>query len=329
MDIVSGMRPTGKLHLGHYFGALHNWKAFQAQKKCLFFVADWHALTTHYQDSSLLSHHTLEMVADWLAVGIDPDKAVISLQSAVPAHAELYLILSMFTPLGWLERNPTYKEQKNEIKDKDINNLGFLGYPVLQAADVLIYQGEKVPVGKDQVPHLEMTREIARRFNHLTQTSIFPEPEALLTATPKINGIDGRKMSKSYNNAINLDDDAATLEKKIKSMQTDSKRVRRDDPGEPTDCNLFPLHTLYSDPETVNEVTHGCRTAKIGCMDCKKKLLPSMQAWLEPIRRQREKWMSQPKDLENILHEGSQKANQIATETLKQVRETLHVHPLS
>ncbi|MCB1198866.1 MAG: tryptophan--tRNA ligase [Deltaproteobacteria bacterium] len=325
MRIVSGMRPTGKLHIGHYFGAIDNWLRFQKEHECFFLVADWHALTSDYQDTSDIPSHTQEMVIDWLACGVDPEKAIVFQQSQVKEHAELYLLLSMFTPLGWLERNPTFKEQKQQITDKDISNLGFFGYPVLQATDVMIYKGQGVPVGKDQVPHLEITREIARRFNNLTKTEIFPEPEAILTETPKIMGTDGRKMSKSYHNSISLSDDENSVEKKIKSMVTDSNRLRRDDPGNPDACNLFPLHKKYSPMDTQQEVRQGCTTASMGCVDCKKILLPNINNWLNPIREKRLDLENKPNRVREILHTGNQKARQVATSTIEEVRKTLHL----
>jgi len=319
------MRPTGKLHIGHYFGALQNWLLLQEKHECFFLVADWHALTTDYQDTSALKNNIFEMVMDWMAVGVDPTKSVIFLQSQIKEHAELYLLLSMFTPLGWLERNPTFKEQKEQITDKDIQNLGFFGYPVLQATDVLIYKAEKIPVGKDQVPHLEMTREIARRFNHLTKTSLFPEPEAILTSTPKIVGTDGRKMSKSYNNSILLSDPKDVVETKIRGMMTDPQRLRRQDPGNPDACNLFPLHTLYSDENLQKEVRLGCTSATIGCVDCKKMLLPNINKYLEPIREKRLDLEKDPDTVQDILNHGSQKARQTAQTTIEEVRSTLHL----
>jgi tryptophanyl-tRNA synthetase len=323
--VVSGMRPTGKLHIGHYFGALVNWIQLQDQKECYFLVADWHALTSDYEHTEKLSENTREMMADWLECGIDPNKATLLLQSQVKEHAELYLILSMFTPLGWLERNPTYKEQQQEIKDKDISNLGFFGYPVMQTADILVYKGAEVPVGKDQVPHLEISREIARRFNHLTGKQVFPEPKALLTPSAKILGTDGRKMSKSYGNSIFLSDDDKAIQTKIMGMATDPKRVRRQDPGNPEDCSLYPLHEVYSSKTTIEEVRKGCTTAGIGCVDCKKMLLPSLTEKVGEIRGRREAWISKPKKIDEILIEGSKKAQVLAAKTLNEVKDTLHV----
>lgn len=323
--IVSGMRPTGKLHIGHYWGALTNWVKLQDEKPCFFFIADWHAITSDYEHTESLSDNTREMVADWLACGVDPNKATIFLQSMVHQQSELFLILANFTPLGWLERNPTYKEQQLEVKDKDLSNLGFLAYPVLQTADILTYKGTHVPVGKDQVPHLEISREIARRFNHLTQSEVFPEPNALLTPASKILGTDGRKMSKSYNNSIFLSDDDKTIETKIRGMKTDPKRVQRHDPGNPQDCPLFTLHEVYSSKTTVDEVIKGCTTAGIGCVDCKKMLLPTLTQKVGEIREKREKWISNSKPIDEILHEGSKKAQVVAANTLKEVKDTLHV----
>jgi tryptophanyl-tRNA synthetase len=323
--IVSGMRPTGKLHIGHFFGALTNWIELQKNNNCYFIVADWHALTSDYQNTDKFTDNTREMVADWLASGIDPVKSTIFLQSKVPQHAELFLVLSMFTPLGWLERNPTYKEQRDEILDKDLSNLGFFGYPVMQAADVLVYKGTQVPVGKDQVPHIEIMREIARRFNHLVGKPVLTEPQPLLTKTPKIVGTDGRKMSKSYGNAIFLSDTPQEIETKIRAMVTDPKRVKRQDPGNPEDCSLFTLHEIYSSKSTIEQVKEGCTTAKIGCVDCKKLLLPTLNEHVAGIREKRESWISKPAQIDQILMDGSNKAGKVAHETMAQVKDALHI----
>jgi tryptophanyl-tRNA synthetase len=323
--IVSGMRPTGKLHIGHYWGALTNWVKLQGQDPCFFFVADYHAITSDYENTDKLSDNTREMVADWLASGVDPEKSTLFLQSMISQQVEIFLILANFTPLGWLERNPTYKEQQQEVKEKDLSNLGFLAYPVLQTADILAYKATQVPVGKDQIPHLEISREIARRFNHLTKSEVFPEPQPLLTPASKILGTDGRKMSKSYGNAIFLSDDDKTIETKIRGMKTDPKRVQRHDPGNPADCPLFTLHEVYSTKSTVDEVIKGCTTAAIGCVDCKKKLLPSLNEKVGEIREKREKWISNPKRIDEILHEGSKRAQAVAAKTLKEVKDTLHI----
>ncbi len=325
MRIVSGMRPNGKLHIGHLLGALNNWKKLQNEKnECFFFVANWHALTTDWQKTDSIPENIREMVIDWLAAGVDPEKSTIFVQSHVKEHAELYLLFSMITPLGWLERNPTYKEMRQEIKDKDLSNFGFLGYPVLQAADILLYKGEAVPVGQDQVPHLELTREIARRFNN-TYRPIFPEPQAKLTSSPKIAGTDGRKMSKSFGNVILLSDSDAEIRKKIQGMVTDPKRARRQDPGDPDTCNLFPLHQIYSTAKTQTEVRKGCTTAEIGCVDCKGLLLPSLLESLKEIRERREMWSKKPKEIDKILRAGADHARGLAEKTLSEVRSALHL----
>lgn len=324
MRIVSGMRPTGKLHLGHLLGALEHWIKLQNEgKDCFYFAADWHALTTDYQDANKVKPYTREMLADWLAVGMDPKKSTIFAHSDIPEISELFLLLGMITPLGWLERNPTYKELRQEITNKDLSNFGFLGYPVLQAADIILYKGEGVPVGQDQVPHLELTREITRRFNS-TYKPIFPEPQALLTKSPKINGVDGRKMSKSYGNAILLSDSKEEIQSKIQVMVTDPKRARRQDPGDPDTCNLYPLHKIYSSNETIQEVRKGCTTAGIGCVDCKKLLLPSLLSRLEPIREKREEWTLHPKRIDEVLDSGAKKAQKVAKQTMNEVRDAVY-----
>src|ERR1700685_2083104 len=270
--VLSGMRPTGKLHLGNYVGALQNWVKMQDAYECFFCVVDWHALTTDYADTSKVKENSLGVPFDWLAAGLDPEKSVMFLQSHVPEHAELHLLFSMITPLGWLERVPTYKEQRENIAEKDLSTYGFLGYPVLQAADILIYKGDFVPVGEDQVPHVELTREIARRFNmfySLDAKSVFPEPQPLLTPTPKLPGTDGRKMSKSYGNAIMLTDPEPVVRQKLKTMVTDPARVRRSDPGNPDVCPVGDLHKIFSDNATIAKVYEGCGSAGIGCIECK------------------------------------------------------------
>ena len=284
--IVSGMRPTGKLHLGHLYGALQNWVDLQKEYECFYFVADWHALTTEYANSKIIKESIHDMVIDWLTVGIDTDRSTVFIQSAVPEHAELFLMLSMLTPLSWLERNPTYKEQQQELKEKDIHTHGFLGYPVLQAADIIIYKASKVPVGIDQVPHLELTREIARRFNYLYR-EVFPEPQAVLTEMSKILGLDRRKMSKSYDNAIFLSDAPKVIEKKVPQMFTDPDRLRKKDPGNPDICNVFTLHNLYSPADDVARINRECRCADIGCVECKKMLIPYLNDFLSPIQEKR------------------------------------------
>ena len=320
--IVSGMRPTGKLHLGHFHGALVNWLRLQEQYKCYFFVADWHALTTDYATPQGIRESTLEMVMDWLAVGLDPEKSVIFRQSRVKEHAELHLLYSMITPVPWLERNPTYKEQMKEIVGKDLSTYGFLGYPVLQAADITIYKANRVPVGVDQAPHVELTREIVRRFNQLYRP-VFPEPEVLLTEAQKVPGLDGRKMSKSYGNAVFLSDPPKDIDAKISRMMTDPARVKRTDPGEPEKCPAFQLHKIYSAPEEIEHVTQGCRSASIGCLECKKIMIKHVIEELAPIRERREQFESHPQDVEEVLESGTQAAQQQAAATMAEVRETI------
>ena len=279
---VSGMRPTGPLHLGHYFGVLKNWVELQHTEEAYFFVADWHALTSDYADPSNIATNVEEMVKDWVAAGLDPEKCVIFRQSAVKEHAELSLLLSMITPVSWLERNPTYKEQQQQITNKDLGNAGFLCYPVLMAADILMYRPHGVPVGEDQLPHMELTREIARRFNYLYGGNFFPEPQAMLTPAAKCPGLDGRKMSKSYNNGIFLRDTMADIEPKVRGMFTDPARLRKSDPGNPDVCNLFPYHVLLASPEEQAEIRTGCTGASFGCVECKKRFLKNLEAFLAP-----------------------------------------------
>ncbi|HLC18767.1 MAG TPA: tryptophan--tRNA ligase [Thermodesulfobacteriota bacterium] len=323
--ILSGMRPTGRLHLGHYHGVLKNWLELQGSYECFFFVADWHALTTDYADTGSIGENIREMVTDWLSVGIDPARSTIFLQSAVKGHAELFVLLSMITPLPWLERNPTYKEQLQEIRDKDIRTFGFLGYPVLQTSDIIIYRADKVPVGIDQAPHLELSREIARRFNHF-YGPVFPEPETLLTRVPKVLGTDGRKMSKSYNNAIFLSDPPEVVEKKMLQMVTDTARKRRTDPGTPEHCPLFQtFHVLYSDPATVEWVRKGCTGATIGCIECKRSVIPRVLEDLEPIRKRRAELEGDPEAAFRVLEEGLPKATEEADRTLEAVRAAMRI----
>ncbi|WAC07143.1 MAG: tryptophan--tRNA ligase [Thermodesulfobacteriota bacterium] len=322
--VVSGMRPTGKLHLGHYYGALKNWGSLQDTYECFYFVADWHALTTEYAHPQIIKESIHDMVIDWLALGIQIPKSTIFIQSSLPEHAELYLLLSMITPLSWLERNPTYKEQEQELKDKDIHTHGFLGYPVLQAADILIYKAHKVPVGIDQVPHLELTREIGRRFNFLYR-EIFPLPDALLTETPKILGIDGRKMSKSYNNALFLSDPPEIIKEKVSQMFTDPNRKRKTDPGNPDICNVYTLHKLYSHPDDVAIINRDCRVAEIGCVECKKKLTPYLVEFLAPIQERREYYARHREAIDEILAEGNKRAQGIARQNLKEAREAMGI----
>lgn len=321
--VLSGMRPTGKLHLGHLFGALDNWIRLQEEHECFFFVADWHALTTDYTDPSEIRRFSLEIVLDWLAAGINPERSTLFVQSRLPEHAVLHLLLSMITPLSWLERNPTYKEQLQEVSSKDLSTYGFLGYPVLQAADILIYRANYIPVGVDQLPHIELCREIARRFNHLYRP-ILVEPDALLTDFPKIPGTDGRKMSKSYQNAIYLSDPPEVVEAKIKPMVTDPARVRRTDPGNPDVCPVYDLHKIFT-PEEEREsyVVPGCRTAGIGCLDCKGVLLKHMIPVLQPIYEKRVGLEKRLGMVEEILKEGTNRARKEAAGTLGQVKEAI------
>ena len=320
--VLSGMRPTGKLHLGNYVGALQNWVGMQDQYECYFCVVDWHALTTDYADTSMVKENSLEVVFDWLAAGLDPAKSVIFMQSHVQAHAELHLLLSMITPLGWLERVPTYKEQRENIKDKDLGTYGFLGYPVLQAADILIYKADVVPVGEDQVAHIELTREIARRFNGFYGTAkpVFPEPQSLLTPAPKLPGTDGRKMSKSYGNTIMLADPEPVVRQKLKTMVTDPARVRRSDPGNPDVCPVGDLHKIFSSKETMAKVNEGCRSAGIGCIECKGWAADALLQLLSPMQERRRKFEENPKLAWDILEAGTQRARQTSGETMDDVR---------
>ncbi len=390
--VVSGMRPTGAMHLGHYHGALKNWVRLQAEHPCLFFVADWHALTTHYDDPSIIETSTWDMVIDWLAAGIDPSQATIFIQSKVPEHAELHLLLSMSTPLGWLERVPTYKDQQEKLADRDLATYGFLGYPLLQAADVLIYRASMVPVGEDQVPHIEMMREIARRFNHLygrekdfeqkaqeavkklgtkraklynelrteyqeqgkedaleqakamlddaqnlsmidrerlfgylegSRKLILVEPQALLTEASRLPGLDGQKMSKSYGNTIALRDDRDTVTKKIRTMPTDPARVRRTDPGDPDKCPVWQFHQVYSDDATRDWVVKGCKSAGIGCIECKQPVIDGILKEQEPMRERAQQYLDDPSLVRAIVADGCDKARKYAQETMRDVREEM------
>jgi tryptophanyl-tRNA synthetase len=390
--VLSGMRPTGNLHLGHYHGVLKNWLKLQHEHECLFFVADWHALTTHYDTPHVIEENVWEMVIDWLAAGVDPSNATIFIQSRVPEHAELHTLLSMITPLGWLERVPTYKDQQEKLSSKDLSTYGFLGYPLLQSADILIYRATQVPVGEDQVPHIEFTREIARRFNHIYgrepgyeekaeaaikklggkrgalyeelrtryQESgdeeallsaqamieehqglslgdrerllgylegggkmILVEPEAKLTPASRMPGLDGQKMSKSYNNTISLREDPDTVTKKIRTMPTDPARVRRTDPGEPTKCPVYQLHEVYSDDNTRDWVQQGCRGATIGCIECKQPVIDGVLAELKPIQERAAEYAEDPTLVKNIVADGCERARKLARETMRDVREAM------
>jgi len=317
------MRPTGKLHLGNYMGALANWVKLQdtAQYECYFFIADLHALTTDYADPSRLKLNTLDVALDYLAAGLDPERSTIFIQSHVPQHAELHLLFSMFTPLGWLERVPTYKEQQENISGKDLSTYGFLGYPLLQAADILLYQPQFVPVGQDQVAHVELTREVARRFNSLYKSTIFPEPESLLTPSPKVPGTDGRKMSKSYGNTIGISEETVTVVRKIGSMSTNGQRIRKTDPGDPDLCPVGDLHKLFTPKEQLDKVFDGCRSAKSSCFDCKLEAAESVRKITEPIFERRQQLDSDRSHLWDMLREQSKKAAARAEQTMREVRE--------
>ena len=390
--VLSGMRPTGQLHLGHYHGVLKNWLRLQHEYECFFFVADWHALTTHYDDTGGIADSVWEMVIDWLAVGINPGSATLFIQSRVPEHAELHLLLSMITPLGWLERVPTYKDQQEKLKERDLATYGFLGYPLLQSADILAYKASQVPVGADQVAHVEITREVARRFNHLygrepgfeekaeaaakkmgkknaklyhklrrsyqeqgddealatgrallsaqqnitmvdrerlfgylegSGIIILPEPDALLTPTAKMPGLDGQKMSKSYGNTLSLREQPEVVEQKLRTMPTDTNRVRRNDPGDPERCPVWQLHLVYSSEDTREWVQQGCRTAGIGCVDCKGPLIDAVLAEQAPIRERAAEYRDNPQWVRTVLNEGSEKARDVARDTLEEVRRAM------
>jgi tryptophanyl-tRNA synthetase len=390
--VLSGMRPTGNLHLGHYHGVLKNWVRLQHEHECLFFVADWHALTTHYDNPDVIEDNVWDMIIDWLAAGVDPGQATIFIQSRVPEHAELHLLLSMITPLGWLERVPTYKDQQEKLSDRDLSTYGFLGYPLLQSADILIYHASRVPVGEDQVPHVEFTREIARRFNHLYGREpgfekkaeeavkklgsrrariyrqlrtryleqgddealaaarallneqqnltlgdnerlfgylegggklILTEPQALLTESPRMPGLDGQKMSKSYNNTITLREDPESVTKKIRTMPTDPARVRRTDPGNPEKCPVWQLHQVYSDEKVRDWVWQGCTTAGIGCLDCKQPVIDAVNAELAPMRERAQKYLEDPTLPRSIIADGCDRARKLAQESLRDVRQVM------
>lgn len=313
------MRPTGALHLGHLVGALENWIAFQDRHECFYSIVDWHALTTDYASPGAIRGFVREVALDWLAAGIDPERSTVFVQSAVKEHAELHLLLSMVVPLPWLERVPTYKEQQEQLREKDLNTYGFLGYPLLQAADILVYRAAHVPVGEDQVPHLELCREIARRFNSF-YGPLFPEPQPLLTPTPRLPGTDGRKMSKSYGNAVYLSDPPSEIRKKIDGMMTDPTRTHRHIPGDPDVCPVFAFHRVFSSRETVDWAAQGCRTAKIGCRDCKGALGGTVWARLAPIAERRAELAGEPQRVDEILSRGAERARAAAAETMAEVR---------
>ncbi len=322
--MLSGNRPTGPLHLGNYLGALENWVRLQDAHACYFMVADWHALTSDYADTSGLPQYTRQMVLDWLGAGLDPRRSVLFIQSQVKEHAELALLLGMFTPVPWLERTPSFKEIQQQLHERDLNTHGFLGYPVLQAADILAYKATIVPVGEDQVAHLELAREIVRRFHHLIGREVFPEPQPLLSPVPKLTGTDGRKMSKSYNNCIYLSDGSAQVWDKVKEMVTDPARVRRSDPGHPEVCSVYAYHEVFTRPER-ETIAADCRAARIGCVDCKRKLHASLEALLEPIRARRAPLEARPAQVDEIIEEGNARARAVAEETLGEVRAALHL----
>ncbi|AUN94800.1 tryptophan--tRNA ligase [Pseudazoarcus pumilus] len=390
--VLSGMRPTGRLHLGHYHGVLRNWVKLQEEYPCLFFVADWHALTTNYDSPQVIEDTVWDMLVDWLAAGVDPAQATLFIQSRVPEHAELHLLLSMMTPLGWLERVPTYKDQQEKLANKDLSTYGFLGYPLLQSADILIYRADKVPVGEDQVPHVEITREVARRFNHLygrepgfeekareaarklgtkrsrlyfelrtrfqqegdeaaleqahavleetqnlsmtdrerlygflegSSKMLLVEPDALLTESARMPGLDGQKMSKSYGNTIYLREDPDTVAKKIRTMQTDPARVRRTDPGDPAKCPVWQFHVVYSDDATCEWVQQGCRSAGIGCIECKQPVIDAVVAEQEQMRERAQPYVEDPTLVRNIIADGCERARKLAQETMRDVREAM------
>ena len=319
------MRPTGKLHLGHLVGALDNWVKLQEEYDCFFMVADWHALMSEYEKPQALSEFMLDNVIDWLSAGIDPEKATLFVQSEVHEHLDLYMIFSCIVPLGLLERCPTYKEQLREIKTRDLHTYGFLGYPVLQAADILLYKADKVPVGEDQLPHLELTREAARRFNNLYKKDVFPSPEAILTKTPRLLGLDGRKMSKSYDNTINLSDSDEMIKKKVSTMFTDPQRIKLNDPGHPDICNVFSYYSVFM-PQSKDEVFDWCTNAKLGCTECKKKLSLGLINKLEPFHQKREALLKEKSKIKDILEEGRKKAASVAAGSMKDARDAMQIN---
>ncbi|MFA5356699.1 MAG: tryptophan--tRNA ligase [Candidatus Omnitrophota bacterium] len=320
--ILSGMRPTGPLHIGHLVGALDNWVKLQDEYDCFFMVADWHALMSEYASPQLLKENIINNAADWIACGISPERSTLFIQSHVKEHLELYMALSFLTPLGWLERCPTYKEQLREVTNRDLSTYAFLGYPVLQAADILLYKAGAVPVGEDQLPHLELTREICRRFNSLYKKDIFPEPAALLTGSPRMLGLDGRKMSKSYNNFIAISEQPEDIRLKVRDMFTDPARVKLSDPGHPEKCNVHSYYAVFA-PEREKEICGLCRQAKIGCTECKKELAEILVKFLAPVQERRARLLDDKKKLANILEDGSKKAASLASKTISEVKEVL------
>lgn len=323
--VLSGNRPTGRLHWGNYFGALRNWIDIQDKYDCYYFVADWHALTTGYEDTKEIFPSIKEILKDWLASGLDPDEAKIFIQSWVPEHAELHLLLSMITPLGWLERVPSFKDMQQQLVGRDLNMYGFLGYPLLQTADILIYNAHFVPVGEDQVAHLEFAREVVRRFHNIMGKEVFVEPKPMLTASPRVPGLDGRKMSKSFDNAIYIADDDEVVRKKMMQAITDPERKRRDDPGHPDVCNIYAYHKLFTDKTKVDEITKECKAGSIGCVDCKKICIENALGFWKPIKEKRAVWEGRDDELLDIAREGSKRARKIACETMDAVREAIHI----
>ena len=324
--VLSGMRPTGPAHLGHLVGAFDNWVAMQDELDCFYCIVDWHALTTDYANTTELRNNIRELALDFLAVGLDPNRSTLFVQSHVPAHAELHLLLSMVVPLPWLERVPTYKEQIEQLREKDLNTYGFLGYPLLQSADILIYRADFVPVGEDQKPHVELTREIARRFNNF-YGAVLSEPDVRLTPTPKLPGTDGRKMSKSYGNTIDLGEDEKSIRQKLKTMVTDPARKLRTDPGDPALCPVFDLHKVFSTQETRAWAAEGCRTAGIGCIECKSTLADHLVARIAPISERRRDYEKRPKDVRDIFLEGARRAREVTEATMTDVRSAVKLPP--
>jgi len=322
--IVSGMRPTGKMHLGHLHGALLNWKRLQEEYDCFYFIADWHALTSEYAKPDIIRQSTRDIIIDWISVGLDPDVCTFFIQSSIKEHAELHLIFSMITPLPWLERNPTYKEQLKELTQRDVYTYGFLGYPVLQAADILMYKANGVPVGEDQAPHVELTREIARRFNYFYGT-VFPEPDVILTPTSKLLGMDRRKMSKSYGNAIYLTDTDDEIDRKVMQMITDPQRARKTDPGDPDVCNVYSFHEIYSGSDMVSRINKECRAAEVGCVECKKMMAESLKEGLKPIKERRKELLENREHVDTVILEGNRRARKIAVATMEEVREAVRI----
>ncbi len=321
--MLSGIRPTGAMHLGNYFGALENWVRLQNEYECYYFVADWHALTTGYEDTSNIKSNIMDMVTDWISAGLDPEKCTFFLQSAIKEHAELHLLFSMLTPLPWLYRNPTYKDQLAQLKDKNISTYGFLGYPCLQAADILMYKANAVPVGEDQVPHVELTREIARRFNNI-YGEVFPEPAAVLTKAKVLPGTDGRKMSKSYNNTIALSDDPESVRKKVMSMVTDPARIKKDDPGHPDICTVYSFLKVF-DEKGVQETESNCKSGCIGCVQCKKNLAAKMAEMLTPIYDKRQELLKKPGYIREVIENGNTIARKVAQQTMIDVRKAIKI----